>query len=145
MFQSILKIKMVTVQVNGNEMAWVCENHFGTEPNVQMAYSIGTFAWDEDGNLLIKPTIRCPRASAPTATPTSTFSRVSRSPRRLARFESEHRNLPTDGRRLGAVIGIPGVDLLGQPVEPLYSSGSVTSPAVKLSSPNSHSGYAFRL
>lgn len=37
MFQSILKIKMITVQVNGNEMAWVCENRFGTEPNVQMA------------------------------------------------------------------------------------------------------------
>ncbi|MGV0775020.1 hypothetical protein [Mycolicibacterium elephantis] len=35
MFQSILKIKMITVQVNGNEMAWVCENHFGirTCPN----------------------------------------------------------------------------------------------------------------
>ena len=32
MFQSILTIKMITVQVNGNEMAWVCENHFGTEP-----------------------------------------------------------------------------------------------------------------
>lgn len=54
MFQSILKIKMITVQVNGNEMAWVCENHFGAEPNVQMAYSIETFAWDDDGNLLIK-------------------------------------------------------------------------------------------
>jgi hypothetical protein len=27
------------VQVNGNEMAWVCENHFGTEPNVQTAYA----------------------------------------------------------------------------------------------------------
>jgi hypothetical protein len=54
MFQSILKIKMITVQVNGNEMAWVCENYFGTEPNVQMAYSIETFAWDDDGNLLSK-------------------------------------------------------------------------------------------
>jgi hypothetical protein len=54
MFQSILKIKMITVQVNGNEMAWVCENSFGTEPNVQKAYSIETFAWDGDGNLLIK-------------------------------------------------------------------------------------------
>ena len=50
MFQSILKINMITVQVNGNEMAWVCENHFGTEPNVQTAYSIETFAWDDDGN-----------------------------------------------------------------------------------------------
>ena len=45
---------MVTVQVNGDEMAWVCENLFGTEPNVQSAYSIETFAWDQDGNLLIK-------------------------------------------------------------------------------------------
>jgi hypothetical protein len=54
MFQSILKIKMITVQVNGIEMAWVCENYFGTEPNVQMAHSIETFAWDDDGNLLIK-------------------------------------------------------------------------------------------
>ena len=54
MFQSILKIKMITVQVNGNEMAWVCENHFGTEPNIQMAHSIETFAWDDHGNLLIK-------------------------------------------------------------------------------------------
>ena len=54
MFQSILRIKMITVQVNGDEMAWVCENSFGTEPNVQKAYSIETFAWDADGNLLIK-------------------------------------------------------------------------------------------
>jgi hypothetical protein len=54
MFQSILKIKMLTVQVNGDEMAWVCENFFGVEPNVQSAYSIETFAWDHDGNLLIK-------------------------------------------------------------------------------------------
>jgi hypothetical protein len=54
MFQSILKIKMITVQVNGNEMAWVCENYVGTEPNVQTTYSIETFAWDDGGNLLIK-------------------------------------------------------------------------------------------
>jgi hypothetical protein len=54
MFQSILKIKMITVQVNGDEMAWVCENYFGTEPNVQISFSIETFAWDDGGNLLIK-------------------------------------------------------------------------------------------
>ena len=54
MFQTILKIKMITVQVNGNEMAWVCENSFGTKPNIQMAYSIETFAWDDNGDLLIK-------------------------------------------------------------------------------------------
>jgi hypothetical protein len=35
-------------------MTWVCENHFGTEPNIEMAYSIETFAWHDAGNLLIK-------------------------------------------------------------------------------------------
>jgi len=53
-FQPFLKIKMITVHVNGDEMAWVCENFFGNEPNVQSAYSIETFVWDQDGNLLIK-------------------------------------------------------------------------------------------
>jgi len=53
-FQSILKIRMLTVQVNGIDMAWVCENFFGTEPNVQSAYSIETFSWDDAGDLLIK-------------------------------------------------------------------------------------------
>jgi hypothetical protein len=54
MFQSMLRIEMITVQVNGNEMAWVCKNHFGNEPDVMTAFSIETFAWDDDGNLLIK-------------------------------------------------------------------------------------------
>jgi hypothetical protein len=54
MFQSILKIKMITVQVNGNEMAWVCGNYFGTESNVEITYSIETFAWDDAGHFLIK-------------------------------------------------------------------------------------------
>lgn len=35
-------------------MAWVCENYFGTEPNVQKAYSIETFAWDDCRNLLVR-------------------------------------------------------------------------------------------
>ena len=37
-------------------MRWsgVCENHFGTEPNVGAVQSFETFAWDGDGNLLIK-------------------------------------------------------------------------------------------
>src|SRR5246127_3739162 len=38
MFQSILTIKFFFKQKTAYEMAWVCENHFGTEPNVQMAY-----------------------------------------------------------------------------------------------------------
>ena len=69
MFQSILKITMITVQVNGNEMAWVCENHFGTELNVQMAYSIETFAWDDDGNLLIKTYYPMPESVGAEADP----------------------------------------------------------------------------
>ncbi|MGB6511465.1 MAG: hypothetical protein WBF57_00500 [Mycobacterium sp.] len=69
MFQSILKIKMITVQVNGNEMAWVCENHFGTEPKVQMAHSIETFAWDDDGNLLIKTYYPMPESVGAEADP----------------------------------------------------------------------------
>jgi hypothetical protein len=60
LFQSILKINMITVQVNCNEMARVCENHFGTEPNVQTAHTIETFAWDDDANLLIKTYYRMP-------------------------------------------------------------------------------------
>jgi hypothetical protein len=52
------KIRSNATNVNAapwrNEMAWVCENHFGIEPNVGVAHSIETFAWDDDGNLLIK-------------------------------------------------------------------------------------------
>ncbi|WP_396928121.1 hypothetical protein [Mycolicibacterium sp.] len=69
MFQSILKIKMVTVQVNGNEMAWVCENTFGTEPDVATAYSIETFAWDENGDLLIKTYYPMPESVGADADP----------------------------------------------------------------------------
>ena len=69
MFQSILKIKMITVQVNGNEMAWVCENHFGTEPNVGIAHSIETFAWDDAGNLLIKTYYPMPESVGAEADP----------------------------------------------------------------------------
>ncbi|MEH3155185.1 MAG: hypothetical protein PGN29_07470 [Gordonia paraffinivorans] len=54
MFQHLLRIEMLTVQVNGDEMAWVCVNHFGTEPDLMTAYSIETFAWDRSGDLLIK-------------------------------------------------------------------------------------------
>jgi hypothetical protein len=52
--------EMLTVVVNGDEMAWVCENFFGTEPNVQSAYSTETFVRDQDGNLLIKASYPMP-------------------------------------------------------------------------------------
>jgi hypothetical protein len=61
-FHSILKIKMLTVQVNGNEIAWVCQNFFGTEPNVQSTYSIETFSWDDNGDLLIKTCYPMPKS-----------------------------------------------------------------------------------
>ncbi|WP_029111485.1 hypothetical protein [Mycobacterium sp. URHD0025] len=69
MFQSILKIRMITVQVNGDEMAWVCENSFGTEPDVQSAYSIETFAWDQAGDLLIKTYYPMPEHIGPEEDP----------------------------------------------------------------------------
>src|ERR1700733_2913840 len=47
----VLEVNITTAQVNGNEMAWVCENRVGTEPNRQMVHSIETFAGDDDGNL----------------------------------------------------------------------------------------------
>ncbi|MCX4091924.1 hypothetical protein [Nocardia sp. alder85J] len=54
LFQQLLRITMITVQVNGDEMAWVCENRFGAGDNVGVAHSIETFAWDAAGDLLIK-------------------------------------------------------------------------------------------
>lgn len=54
LFQHVLQISMVTFQVNGDEMAWVCHNRFGREPDVVTTYSIETFAWDSSGDLLIK-------------------------------------------------------------------------------------------
>jgi len=54
MFQSHLKMHMVTVHVNGDEMAWVIENHFTMNGETLKTHSIETFAWDEAGDLLIK-------------------------------------------------------------------------------------------
>jgi hypothetical protein len=54
MFQPHLKMHMVTVQVNGDEMAWVIENHFTTNGKTLKTHSIETFAWDAAGDLLIK-------------------------------------------------------------------------------------------
>ena len=54
LFQPVLKMYMLTVQVNGNEMAWVIENHFNPGDEVMKTYSIETFQWEEDDSLLIK-------------------------------------------------------------------------------------------
>ena len=53
-FRPHLEMHMLTVHVNGNEMAWVIENHFKAGEEVLKTYSIETFQWEEDGSLLIK-------------------------------------------------------------------------------------------
>ena len=54
MFQAINKMYMLTVKVNGDEMAWVIENHFGTGDRIFKTHSIETFQWNDAGDLLIK-------------------------------------------------------------------------------------------
>ena len=54
LFHDLLKLKIDLVHVNGNAMAWVCENTFGVEPNVQVGSSIEFYSWDEDGNATIE-------------------------------------------------------------------------------------------
>jgi hypothetical protein len=54
MFQPHLKMHMVAVHVNGDEMAWVIENHFTMNGETFKTHSIETFAWDSVGDLLIK-------------------------------------------------------------------------------------------
>jgi hypothetical protein len=54
LFQSILKMHMLTVKVNGNEMAWVIESHFQPGEDLIKAISIETFQWCNDGSFLIK-------------------------------------------------------------------------------------------
>ena len=41
------------------------ENHFGVEPTVQIGYSIETFAWDDEGNLLVKTYYAMPEEVGP--------------------------------------------------------------------------------
>ena len=54
MFRPFLEMHMLTVKVNGNEMAWVIESHFTASGQLTKSLSIETFAWDDDGNLTIK-------------------------------------------------------------------------------------------
>jgi hypothetical protein len=51
LFQPHLKMKMLTVKANGDEMAWVNECRFGA---ADMMYSIETFRWEKDGTLHVK-------------------------------------------------------------------------------------------
>ena len=51
LFQKHLNMQMLTVKVNGNEMAWVIESRFGS---FDPMYSIETFRWEDDGSLHVK-------------------------------------------------------------------------------------------
>jgi hypothetical protein len=54
MFRPFLEMSMLTVHVNGDEMAWVNENRFTVEGKTGTSLSIETFLWDENGDLTIK-------------------------------------------------------------------------------------------
>lgn len=54
MFREYLRMDMVVVHVNGNEMAWVIDCKFSANGETVRTHSIETFAWDEDGDLTIK-------------------------------------------------------------------------------------------
>jgi hypothetical protein len=45
---------MLTVKVNGDEMAWVIESHLQLGEEPIKALSIETFQWRKDGSFLIK-------------------------------------------------------------------------------------------
>ena len=42
------------VFVNGNELAWVLENHITTDGRTFVAFSIETFRFEEDGSVVIR-------------------------------------------------------------------------------------------
>jgi hypothetical protein len=56
MFQSVNKI--LTIKVNGNEVARVFENRFGTGDEISKACSIKTVRWDDSGDLAMKDLLR---------------------------------------------------------------------------------------
>ena len=62
MFQQFLKMSMVVVHVNGNEMAWVIECLFTANGETLRTHSIETFAWDDTGDLTIKTYYEIPES-----------------------------------------------------------------------------------
>ena len=51
-FQPVTELHLVTVKVNGPEMAWVIDNHFRSGDRVIESLSIEVFRWDEQGDLV---------------------------------------------------------------------------------------------
>jgi hypothetical protein len=53
-FQPVTELHLVTVKVNGPEMAWVIDNHFRSGDHVIESLSIEVFRWDEQGDVVVK-------------------------------------------------------------------------------------------
>jgi hypothetical protein len=66
LFQKHLNMQMLTVKVNGNEMAWVIESRFGSFDPMS---SIETFRWDADGTLHVKTYYDMPTSVGPNDDP----------------------------------------------------------------------------
>jgi hypothetical protein len=66
LFQERVKFKHHDdiVLVNGNEVAWVLENHITTDGETSMAISIETFRFEEDGSVVIRTWYKVPRPDA---------------------------------------------------------------------------------
>src|ERR1700742_3302939 len=76
MFQSILKIKMITVQVNGNEMAWSARTTSAPNRTFKWLTALKLSRGTMTEICSSRPTTRCRRTLAPTATPTRTCSEI---------------------------------------------------------------------
>ena len=63
LFQARVKFKHHNdiVLVNGNEVAWVLENHITTDGETNMAISIETFRFEEKGDVVIRTWNKVPR------------------------------------------------------------------------------------
>jgi len=63
LFQSRVRFKHHNdiVLVNGNEVAWVLENHITTDGETHMAISVETFRFEEDGSVVIRTWYKVPQ------------------------------------------------------------------------------------
>ena len=63
LFQARVKFKHHNdiVLVNGNELAWVLENHITTDGHTHMGISIETFRFEEDGSVMIRTWYKVPQ------------------------------------------------------------------------------------
>ncbi len=71
LFQNLLKMYLFKVHVNGNEMAWVIECHFGERDNVVVTHSIEHFSGVMMARFRSRHTTKCPKRSGKETTPIS--------------------------------------------------------------------------